>query len=73
MKVVYHPSTNSAIIYFTDVPPGGVARMYPCDPQEVGGMINLDFDRDGRLVSIEVLAARSKLPPELLSTAEVRG
>jgi len=36
--------------------------MYPCDPVEVGGMINLDFDENGRLVGVEVLAASSKLP-----------
>ncbi|MFF2014325.1 DUF2283 domain-containing protein [Streptomyces sp. NPDC058195] len=29
---------------------------------EVGGMINLDFDEQGRLIGIEVLAANSKLP-----------
>ena len=47
-----------------------VARMYPCDPVQVEGMINLDFDEAGHLVGIEVLAARSKLPGHLLETAE---
>jgi uncharacterized protein YuzE len=44
--------------------------MYPCDPVDVGGMINLDFDGDGRLVGVEVLAASSKLPQYLLDAAE---
>jgi uncharacterized protein YuzE len=44
--------------------------MYPCDPVEVGGMINLDFDEQGRLIGIEVLAASSKLPKYLLESAE---
>ena len=45
-------------------------RTYPCDPVDVDGMINLDFDEQGRLIGIEVLGARSKLPEYLLRTAE---
>jgi uncharacterized protein YuzE len=44
--------------------------MYACDPVEVGGMINLDFDEAGFLVGIEVLAASKKLPRYLLDQAE---
>ncbi|RFS84707.1 DUF2283 domain-containing protein [Actinomadura spongiicola] len=33
-------------------------------------MINLDFDEAGRLIGIEVLAARCKLPRWLLDAAE---
>jgi uncharacterized protein YuzE len=44
--------------------------MYPCDPVEVGGMINLDFDEHGRLIGVEVLAANKKLPQFLLEQAE---
>lgn len=46
------------------------ARMYLCDPVDVDGMINLDFDEQGRLIGIEILAARSKLPQYLLRSAE---
>ncbi|WP_329191394.1 DUF2283 domain-containing protein [Streptomyces sp. NBC_01435] len=46
------------------------SRMYPCDPVEVGGVINLDFDEQGRLIGIEVLAANSKLPEYLLKSSE---
>ena len=52
--------------YLVDIPPGGVKHTYPCDPQEVKGMINLDFDEEGRLLGIEVLDASKKLPPDLL-------
>ncbi|MFF4741584.1 DUF2283 domain-containing protein [Streptomyces sp. NPDC001268] len=34
-------------------------------------MINLDFDEQGRLIGIEVLAASSKLPEYLLESAGV--
>jgi uncharacterized protein YuzE len=44
--------------------------MYPCDPVEVGGMINLEFDEDSHLIGIEVLAVSSKLPQYLIKAAE---
>jgi uncharacterized protein YuzE len=74
IRVTYDQKANAAYIYFADPQARPeVARMYPCDPAEVGGMINLDFDEDGRLVGIEVLAASSKLPGYLLGVAEQPG
>jgi hypothetical protein len=32
--------------------------------------LNLDFDRSGRLIGIEIPAAKSRLPVELLADAE---
>lgn len=71
VEVTYDGQANAAYISFAE--PGSkpaVARMYPCDPVEVGGMINLDFDENGCLVGVEVLAARSKLPQYLLDAAD---
>ncbi|MCD9872972.1 DUF2283 domain-containing protein [Streptomyces guryensis] len=71
VKVTYDGQANAAYISFAE--PGSepaVARMYPCDPVEVGGMINLDLDEDGRLTGAEVMAARSKVPRYLLDNAE---
>ena len=71
VRVTYDQKANAAYIYFTDPQARPkVARMYPCDPVDVGGMINLDFDENGCLVGIEVLAASSKLPQHLLDVAE---
>jgi uncharacterized protein YuzE len=42
---------------------------YGCDPEEVGGQIHLDFDKEGRLIGIEVLDASQKLPPAVLKSA----
>lgn len=71
VRVTYDKKANAAYIHFTEsCAYPKVARMYPCDPVEVGGMINLDFDENGRLVGIEVLAAQSKLPQHLLDAAE---
>ncbi|MEV7443946.1 DUF2283 domain-containing protein [Streptomyces sp. NPDC091204] len=71
VRVTYDKTVNAAYVYFTD-PQARVkaAHMYPCDPVQVGGMINLDFDEDGRLIGIEVLAASSKLPDHLLEATE---
>jgi uncharacterized protein YuzE len=67
MKITYDNSANAAYIYLADeIPPGGVAKTYCCDPGEVKGMINLDFDADGRLVGIEILDASTRLPEVVL-------
>jgi uncharacterized protein YuzE len=74
IRVTYDRKANAAYVYLTDpqVRPS-VARTYPCDPVEVDGMINLDFDVDGRLLGVEILAASSKLPQHLLDVAERLG
>jgi uncharacterized protein YuzE len=65
--VKYDAVTNAAKIYLDGpIEPGGVASTYPCDPIAVGGMINLDFDASGKLIAIEVLGARDKLPATVL-------
>jgi uncharacterized protein YuzE len=43
-----------------------VAKTYPCDPIEVGGIINLDFDKDGHLIGIEILGTTTLLRPSVL-------
>lgn len=71
MKVTYDDSVDAAYIQLVDeIGAGGVANTYPCEPAEVGGMINLDFDSSGRLVGIEVLDASKLLAPEVLARAE---
>jgi uncharacterized protein YuzE len=71
LKVTYDEAANAAYIYLKPGAEGArVARMYACDPIEVDGLINLDFDGSGCLIGVEVLAARTKLSPELLAMAE---
>lgn len=71
VKVTYDQKADAAYVYFVDPRARTkVARMYPCDPVAVGGMINLDFDENGCLIGIEVLAASSKLPQYLVDSAE---
>ncbi|MDI2127133.1 DUF2283 domain-containing protein [Yinghuangia seranimata] len=69
--MTYDKTVNAAYVYLSDPQDRiKVSRMYPCDPVEVGGMINLDFDEQGRLIGVEVLAASSKLSGYLLESAE---
>jgi uncharacterized protein YuzE len=72
IKVTYDTSVNAAYLYLSPEPVRA-AKTYPCDPIDVDGMINLDFDSEGRLIGIEVLAASSKLSELILSSAEIIG
>jgi uncharacterized protein YuzE len=66
LKITYDRDADAAYIQLaTEIGVGGVAKTYPCDPVEAG-MINLDFDSNGRLVGVEVLGARRLLPADLL-------
>jgi uncharacterized protein YuzE len=74
MKIEYDPRVDAAYIYFVpEIGAGGVATTYPCDPLQVNGEINLDFDADGRLLGIEVLDASRFLPKDLLAGAPPPG
>jgi uncharacterized protein YuzE len=67
MIVTYDPDVDAAYIQLAaEILTGGVAKTYPCDPREIGGVINLDFDLNGRLVGIEITDASRLLPPESL-------
>lgn len=69
MKITYEKKIDAAYIYITNITPGEVKKTYLCDPIEINGIINLDFDINGVLIGIEVLDASKKLPPEILKNA----
>ena len=69
MKITYDPEADAAYIYLTDIEPGGVKKTYECDPEQVGTMINLDFDHEGRIIGVEVLSASTHLPKAALKQA----
>ncbi|MGW0998724.1 DUF2283 domain-containing protein [Streptomyces sp. NPDC002520] len=67
LRVTHDKTVDAAYVYFTEPQTSPKsARMYV----GVDGMINLDFDEQGRLIGVEVLAASSKLPEYLLQSAE---
>ena len=69
MRIEYDRKVDAAYIYIADeIGAGGVTTTYPCDPIEVGGEINLDFDAEGHLLGIEVLDASKKLHASLLNS-----
>ena len=71
MRVTYDDAADAAYIQLADeIGAGGVPQTRPCNPDEVGGMVNLDFDASGHLVGIEIMDACKLLPPELLAGAE---
>ncbi len=71
MRVTLDKSIDAAYIYLKDqIDPGTVKVTYPCDPLEVKGEINLDFDVDGVLIGVEVQNASKKLPFEVLKIAK---
>jgi uncharacterized protein YuzE len=71
MRVTYDAAIDAAYIYFVDsIAAGGVAMTYSCDPSRVKGMINLDFDSEGRLLGLEVLDASHYLSQSLLQAGQ---
>jgi uncharacterized protein YuzE len=60
-KVEYDPEANAAYLRFS------FKRIVESEEVSVG--IVLDYDDQGRIVGMEVLDARKKLPPEILTEA----
>lgn len=76
MKITYSKKADAVYIYLIsneEIKPMWVKKTYPCDTVEVNGMINLDFDNDGKLGGIEILDASKKLSKEILDMAEIIG
>ena len=71
MRVIYDASVDAAYIYLTDeIEPGAVQQTFPCEPENIRGSVNLDFDAAGRLLGLEILNASVVLPGEALSKAK---
>lgn len=68
-KVKYDPSEDAAYIYIQSPEDleWKVIDTYCCDYNEVGWMINIDFDRDNKIVWIELIPASRYLTKEFLS------
>ena len=67
MRIEYDPAIDAAYVRFVaEIGPGCVAKTIPVGPLEIDGEINLDFDREGRLVGIEILNASRFLPDDAL-------
>lgn len=71
MRITYSPSVDAAYIYLQDlIKPCEAKKTYTCNANAVNGMINLDFDSEGRLLGIEVLDASRLLSDAILRHAD---
>ena len=68
MKLTYDPAADAAYLYFKPIAMGEAAKTIVGEGDAEG--VNLDFDAEGRLIGIEVLDARTRLPGEALRRAE---
>ena len=66
VMVTYDRSVDAAFIYLVQIGPGGSERQVEAVPEA----IILDFDKDDRLIGIEVLDAKHRLPKSVLESAE---
>ena len=67
-KITYDELADAAYIYFQLPEPldGTVAKTHCCDPEEIWGMINIYFDKNGKIFWIELIPASLYLPDEML-------
>jgi uncharacterized protein YuzE len=68
VRVTYDGSVDCAYIYLVPIEAGGVATTVTGEDE--AGSVNLDFDREGRLIGIEVLEASRTLTREVVEQAE---
>jgi len=71
LRISLDETVNAAYVYFADeVGPGAAVKTVCVDPIDIGGMVNIDLDAEGRIIGIEVLDATGLLPASLV--AQVR-
>lgn len=74
MKIKLDRSANAAYISLIgEIGFGQITKQYHCDIKKVSGIINLDFDSEGRLLGSEVMDASHLLSSETLEGAEIIG
>lgn len=67
VRVSYDAEADAAYFPFVEeIRPGEAVRTISVDPQDVGGMVNLDLDADGRILGLEVLDASRLLRRDVL-------
>lgn len=72
MRITLDKTTDMAYIFLENtIKSSEVKKTYTCDPFEIDGEINLDFNSNGVLVGIEVSSASKKLPKIILELAEI--
>jgi uncharacterized protein YuzE len=70
VRVEFDRAANIAYIYLKEIADGEAWRQELVAERHTRGMVVLDFDKKGRLIGIEVMAATRTLPQGFLDDAE---
>ena len=70
MRLTFDRAANAAYIYLVAIGHGDVEKTESVTPAHNRGTYNLDFNKNGRLIGIEILNATRVLPSEVLAQAE---
>ena len=64
MKITFDKEADAAYIYLKDILPGEVAETI-----SLNDSVNIDLDKDGKTLGIEILDATKNLPINTLKSA----
>ena len=70
MRITFDRSVNAAYIYLVSIGRGEAVKTHDATPPHGEGTVMLDFNKNGRLIGIEILNATRVLPHEVLEQAE---
>ena len=66
MKITYDKVADAAYIYFKDISPGEVTNTISLNDN-----INIDLDKEGKTLGIEILNASQNLPNMAIKSATI--
>jgi uncharacterized protein YuzE len=64
MKITFDSEANAAYIYFKEISQGEVENTI-----SLNEFVNIDLDKEGKVLGIEVLEANKNLPKDIISSA----
>jgi len=72
LRITFDPDSDAAYVHLqSTIAAGAAVKTVSIDVEKVG-MVNLDFDEEGRLLGVEVVGARALLPREVLALVDAR-
>lgn len=75
MKISYEKSVDSLLIDLVNIQPGDITTTdsFSVEDKIEFGSIHLDFNKEGKIVGIEIMPASKYLPKELIDSVEQIG
>ncbi|MFH1325296.1 MAG: DUF2283 domain-containing protein [archaeon] len=68
MKITFDKEADASYVYFKDISESEVAKTI-----SLNDSINIDLDKDGKTLGIEILDASKNLPHNFMKSAEIIG